>query len=52
MCSCRKNGLSCVSACRERNGVGCHNEYNITLEADEDEDAYAIDDGNIFDRLF
>ena len=52
MRSCRKRGLSCVSACGECNGVGCNNEYNAAVTADEDEDVDAIDDGNIFDILF
>ena len=52
MCSCRKNGLSCVSACGECHGVGCNNEFNAAVTADEDDDVDAIDDGNIFDKLF
>ena len=56
-CSCKKNGIRCMSACGECHGDGCRNE---NLEYDEavpcsdqisDEDI-EMDDGNVFDIFF
>jgi hypothetical protein len=45
VCTCRKNGLICVSACGGCYGVDCENS---TYESEEEEED---DDGNIFDLL-
>lgn len=46
-CSCRSNGLKCVSACGDCKGLDC---LNSTTDVLYDEDEY--DDGNAFERLF
>ena len=43
VCSCRKQGLVCVSACGDCHGVNCQNcENEVDMENDDE-------DGNIFD---
>ena len=54
ICSCRRNGLTCVSACGDCRGIGCANKpeevgENDSESKDDYEDDY--DDGNIFDML-
>ena len=53
VCSCRRHGLQCVSACGNCIGVECENCDNDEVSSDEesvgsDQDA----DGNIFDDIF
>ena len=50
-CSCRKNGLACVTACGGCHGVGCNNEFNAVENENGDTD-FEIDDRNLFDSLF
>ena len=39
LCSCRKNGLKCVSACGGCHGVSCHNEQPVVdYEGDDNND--------------
>ncbi len=39
LCSCRKNGLKCVSACGDCHGVSCQNEHPVVNdESDDDND--------------
>ena len=47
LCSCHKNGLSCVSACGECNGIACYNAGDSHEHVEDD-----IEDGNLFERLF
>ena len=51
MCKCRKNGLTCVQACRD-----CRCRYqNARSEAETDHDPFELDDyhdGNIFENFF
>ena len=36
LCSCRKNGLKCVTACGDCRGEGCMNAEEILLDMDEE----------------
>ena len=36
LCSCRQNGLSCVSACGDCRGLNCANQQNEHFSDDED----------------
>lgn len=38
ICSCRKNGLICVTACGDCRGEGCRNAEEIFLDIEEDSD--------------
>ena len=49
LCSCRKNGLSRVSACEECRGVGCFNIIDIMGKEEEDHDEK---ERNLFYDLF
>lgn len=52
-CSCRKNGLTCVSACGSCHGRGCRNEAAVDFEEDTGTSEELIDNNdNIFDLLF
>ena len=54
LCSCRRNGLSCVSKCGDCRGVGCENSQIEDGDSSSDEsigDDFAQDDGNIFDII-
>ena len=42
ICSCRKNGLKCVTACGDCHGESCKNVEEIIVDDDDDDD-----DGNI-----
>ena len=49
LCSCRKNGLSCVSACGGCCGTGCYSK-NVDIEeniSDDDNENY----DNLFENL-
>ena len=46
MCSCRKNGLKCVTACGDCHGEGCNNSEEIIL--DTEEEIGSTDAGSIF----
>ena len=58
-CSCRKNGVSCVSACGDCHGIGCNNSCVKQFDK-EDQSVFQDDtieeeeftDGNIFEKLF
>ena len=54
ICSCRKNDLSCVSACGECHGVSCYNKNDASkeLEQEDDDGENTYDDGNVFENLF
>ena len=54
LCSCRKSGLVCVSACGGCHGVGCNNTRSVLPEenAIEESQFQEVDDGNIFEKLF
>ena len=46
MCSCRKHGLKCVSACGHCNGTECSNGSEIIVDIDENTvntELYAVD---------
>ena len=47
-CSCRSNGLKCVSACGDCKGSYCKNSSTDEID-EENED---LDDGHAFERLF
>ena len=49
--SCRKNGLSCVSACKGCHKVGCYNSSGIPEDNDVD-DNLGLADRNIFEIFF
>jgi hypothetical protein len=36
MCSCRKHGLKCVTACGQCHGYDCSNVANVTVDNDAD----------------
>ena len=38
ICSCRKNGLKCVTACGDCRGEGCKNAEEMVLDVDEESD--------------
>ena len=46
ICSCRKNGLKCVTACGDCHGEGCSNSEEIVL--DTEEETGGTDAGNVF----
>ena len=48
ICSCRKNGLKCVTACGDCHGEGCNNSEEIMLEIEEEIGSCNTDAGNIF----
>ena len=48
ICSCRKNGLKCVTACRDCHGEGYNNSEEIMLENEEEIGSCNTDAGNIF----
>jgi hypothetical protein len=46
LCMCRKYGLSCISACKNCNGVSCENATEISIDNIADDGAVAEDDGD------
>ena len=46
ICSCRKNGLKCVTACGDCHGEVCSNSEEIVL--DTEEETGSTDAGNVF----
>lgn len=53
LCSCRKGGLSCVSACGDCHGVGCYNRCGMAEDTHEDDNIDEVtNDGNLFEKLF
>ena len=51
LCSCRSNGLKCVSACGDCKGSDCYNSITDEL-CDAEDEIGDFDDGNAFERLF
>ena len=53
-CTCRSNGLNCVTACGDCMGYGCHNsvEFDDEIIDDDVNDDNIPVDGNIFERIF
>ena len=49
--SCKRNGLSCVTACGECWGVCCYNSATVEEEQVEENEA-EMDKRNLFDALF
>ena len=37
ICSCRKNGLKCVTACKDCRGESCQNAEEISLSSENEE---------------
>ena len=56
VCSCRKNGLKCVPACRDCRGETCNNSEQIIMDLEEnlgsDEDENSIINENSFKCFF
>ena len=51
ICSCKRNGLSCLAACGECRGVCCYN--SATVEEEEvKENEREMDERNLYDTLF
>ena len=50
LCSCRKNGLSCLSACRGCCGIGCYNGIADIEENVSDDDIENYD--NLLEKFF
>ena len=51
ICSCKRNGLSCLAACGECRGVCCYN--SATVEDEEvKENEREMDERNLYDTLF
>ena len=52
LCSCRRNGLSCVSACGDLRGISCENstagDESSDESSDNGSDNDSVNDGNIF----
>ena len=46
VCSCRKNGLKCVTACGDYHGEGCNNSEDLVLDPEEENSS--TDAGSIF----
>ena len=42
LCSCRKNGLKCVTACRDFRGETCSNPNNLSADFVEEDDDFNI----------
>ena len=51
-CSCKINGMQCVSACGDCKGVGCKNSCNDEYDDEENDIHEYNEDDNLFERLF
>jgi len=52
-CSCKRNGIQCVSACGDCRGFGCNNSCDDEISDDEEETIdFFNEDDNMFERLF
>ena len=48
ICSCRKNGLKCITACGNCHGEGCNNSEEIMLEIKEETGITLMQEALIF----
>ena len=51
ICSCKRNGLSCLAACGECRGVCCYNSATVEEEVVK-ENEREMDERNLYDTLF